>query len=132
MSHADAPGVSREQRRGGDEAESLPRPWHLRLAPTASTPAVSEVSVDVVKEGRKTKFAIFVSYICVDDGPKFRAHFAQLAQPKFRKTLRETLTQGNSQRPTELVQLIAGLEKPSRIETDVGFFRFPLVNVRYT
>ena len=64
--------------------------------------------------------------------PNFARILRNLLQPKFRKTLRETLTQGNSQRPTELVQLIAGLEKPSRIETDVGFFRFPLVNVRYT
>ena len=96
MSHADAPGVSREQRRGGDEAESLPRPWHLRLAPTASTPAVSEVSVDVVKEGRKTKFAIFVSYICVDDGPKFRAHFAQLASAQISENIARNSDSGQA------------------------------------
>ena len=54
---------------------------------------MSEVSVNVVKEGRKTKFAIFVSYICVEDGPNFARISRNLLQPKFRKTLRETLTQ---------------------------------------
>lgn len=100
MSHADASGVSsaaaerevcQDRVVEGKRFVSRRFPfWTLGRVRYSDRPyqrLVGFVTDPTNQAGDKTKFAIFVSCTCVQDGPKFRAHFAQPASAQISENI---------------------------------------------